>query len=102
MEKIWIVEFHDKFDPEFDDLAEGVRDELLPQLKLLEKIGPTLGRPRVDTLKGSEHANMKELRFAADEGANGAWPSLLIPAAPRLFWWPVTSQVGAKSVFTSS
>jgi len=24
MEKRWIVEFHDEFDPEFDDLAEGV------------------------------------------------------------------------------
>jgi arylsulfatase A-like enzyme len=29
---------------------------------LLELLGPTLGRPRVDTLKGSRHANMKELR----------------------------------------
>ena len=68
MEKIWTVEFHDEFDPEFDNLVEAVQDELLAQLKLLEKIGPTLGRPRVDTLKGSEHANMKELRFAADGG----------------------------------
>jgi len=32
-------------------------------------VGPTLGRPRVDTLKGSRHANMKELRFDADHGA---------------------------------
>jgi hypothetical protein len=45
-----------------------VQNELLAQLKLLEKIGPALGRPRVDTLKGSAHANMKELRFAADGG----------------------------------
>jgi hypothetical protein len=29
-----------------------------------------LGRPRVDTLNGSRHANMKELRFAA---ADGEW-----------------------------
>lgn len=28
------------------------------------------GRPRVDTLKGSRHANMKELRFDA---ADGVW-----------------------------
>ena len=68
MEKNWIVEFHDEFDPEFDELGEEVQDELLAQLKLLEKIGPKLGRPRVDTLKGSEHANMKELRFTADGG----------------------------------
>ena len=51
-----------------DDLAERVQDELLAQLKLLEKIGPTLGRPGVDTLKSSEHTNMKGLRFAADGG----------------------------------
>ena len=66
----WIVEFHDEFDPEFDKLAEEVQDELLAQMKLLEKIGPSLGRPRVDTLNGSKHANMKELRFAA---AGGEW-----------------------------
>lgn len=64
----WTIEFHDEFDPEFDALTEGVQDELLAQLALLEKIGPTLGRPRVDTLNGSAHANMKELRFAADGG----------------------------------
>jgi len=34
----------------------------------LEKVGPQLGRPRVDTLKGSRHANMKELRFDASDG----------------------------------
>jgi hypothetical protein len=37
---------------------------------LLKQFGPSLGRPRVDTLKGSRHANMKELRFDAD---NGVW-----------------------------
>jgi hypothetical protein len=68
MDKNWTVEFHDEFDPEFDALPEQVQDELLAQLVLLEKIGPALGRPRVDTLKGSEHANMKELRFAAGGG----------------------------------
>ena len=29
-----------------------------------------MGRPRVDTLNGSRHANMKELRFSA---AGGEW-----------------------------
>jgi hypothetical protein len=37
---------------------------------LLAQFGPQLGRPRVDTLKGSKHTNMKELRFDA---ADGAW-----------------------------
>jgi len=64
----WAVLFHDAFDSEFVDLSEAVQDELLAQAKLLEQFGPTLGRPRVDTLKGSRHANMKELRFDADDG----------------------------------
>ena len=64
----WEVVFHSDFDPEFDALAPVVQDELLAQAKLLEAFGPTLGRPRADTLKGSRHANMKELRFTADGG----------------------------------
>ncbi len=45
-----------------------MQDELLAHAKPIEALGPTLGRPRVDTLKGSRHANMKELRFTADDG----------------------------------
>ncbi len=67
---IWPIVFHPKFDPEFEDLAESVQDELLAHLKLLQQFGPQLGRPRVDTLKGSRHNNMKELRF---DTADGVW-----------------------------
>jgi hypothetical protein len=66
----WPVSFHDDFAPEFDDRAEDVQDEMLAHAKLLEQFGPQLGRPRVDTLNGSRHANMKELRF---EAADGVW-----------------------------
>jgi len=66
----WAVEFHADFDSEFDALPEKVQDELLAHARLLEHFGPRLGRPRVDTLKGSRHANMKELRFDA---ADGVW-----------------------------
>jgi hypothetical protein len=64
----WAVLFHTTFDSEFKQLSETVQDELLAHAKLLEQFGPTLGRPRVDTLKGSKHPNMKELRFDADDG----------------------------------
>ena len=64
----WTVLFHPVFDREFQALSEAVPDELLAHAKLLELLGPTLGRPRVDTLNGSRHANMKELRFDADNG----------------------------------
>ena len=40
----------------------------MAQAQVIERFGPTTGRPRVDTLKGSSHANMKELRFDADGG----------------------------------
>lgn len=66
----WTVANHDEFDPEFDDLPEEVQDELLAVMALLETYGPALGRPHVDTLAGSKHANMKELRFGA---ADGVW-----------------------------
>jgi hypothetical protein len=64
----WDVQFYGTFDAEFEDLQEGVQDELLAHARLLEEFGPQLGRPRVDTLNGSKHANMKELRFNADDG----------------------------------
>ena len=64
----WEVSFHDDFEADFDALDEAVQDELLAHAKLLEQFGPQLGRPRVDTLNGSRHANMKELRFDANDG----------------------------------
>ena len=66
----WEVVFHEEFEREFDRLPESVQDELLAHAKLLEQFGPQLGRPRADTLSGSRHANMKELRFDA---ADGVW-----------------------------
>lgn len=64
----WTVEFDEDFEAEFDGLAAVVQDELLAHARLLEEFGPRLGRPRADTLKGSKHANMKELRFDAGDG----------------------------------
>ena len=36
--------------------------ELIAKVELLKLLGPALGRPHADTLNGSKHANMKELR----------------------------------------
>lgn len=66
----WTVEVTDEFVAEFNALPETVQNELLAHAKLLERFGPNLGRPTVDTLKGSKHSNLKELRFDAD---NGVW-----------------------------
>lgn len=67
---IWSVLLHDAFDHEVTLLAEDLQDELLAHAKLLALFGPNLGRPTVDTLKASRHANMKELRFA---WGGGTW-----------------------------
>jgi len=66
----WAVFFHDEFVPEFDRLPTDVKKELLATARLLEARGPTLGRPYVDTLKGSTYSNLKELRIAV---ADGQW-----------------------------
>ena len=65
---LWTVANHDDFDSEFDALPPEVQDELLAVTALLEVYGPMLGRPHADTLAGSKHANMKELRFTALDG----------------------------------
>ena len=70
MQMPWTVEIGDEFEPEFNDLHEDVRNEILALSRLLQQFGPQLGRPRVDTLNGCRHANMKELRFSA---ADGEW-----------------------------
>jgi len=59
----WAVSFHGEFDVEFQALDEDLQDELLAHAKLLQEFGPSFGRPAVDTLAGSQYANMKELRF---------------------------------------
>ena len=66
----WNVEIGDEFEPEFSALHEDIQTEILALSRLLQQFGPQLGRPRVDTLNGSRHANMKELRFSA---AGGEW-----------------------------
>ena len=66
----WTVLFHEAFQAEFHALPAPVQTELLAQAAVLKEFGPQAGRPRVDTLHGSEHTNMKELRFRA---ADGEW-----------------------------
>ena len=66
----WVVEIGDEFEPEFDELHEDVRTEILALSRLLQQFGPQLKRPHADTLNDSRHANMKELRFSA---ADGEW-----------------------------
>lgn len=59
---MWEVEFTDEFGAWWEGLAEEVQESIAHDIGVLEAVGPGLGRPRVDTLKGSRHGHMKELR----------------------------------------
>ena len=65
---MWVVELAPEFAPELMAMTPEARIELLAQARVLEAFGPAAKRPRVDTLNGSKHANMKELRFDAGGG----------------------------------
>lgn len=84
----WAVFLADGFLPEFQALEWVVRVELAANAAVLEQFGPHLGRPRVDSLKGSRHPNMKELRFNA---GGGVWRVVFafdperIPASMRIW-----------------
>lgn len=45
-----------------DSLPSADRVGIVQDASLLQEFGPQLGRPHVDTMKGSKHLNMKELR----------------------------------------
>lgn len=64
----WNVVFDDDFASEFAHLSDEVKTMLAARTELLAEFGPKLGRPHADTLAGSKHTNMKELRFSADDG----------------------------------
>jgi hypothetical protein len=66
----WEVILYAAFEDELRTFEPSVQDALIVVAKLLADLGPQLGRPQFDTLKGSRHANMKELRF---EAADGEW-----------------------------
>lgn len=104
---VWEVEFTDQFGEWFAELTEEEQDTVAAAVAVLQERGPGLGRPMVDTIKGSRHPNMKELRplggnlrvlFAFDprrmaillKGGDktnrwAAWYRETIPVADRLY-----------------
>ncbi len=59
---MWQVVTTDDFDGWFAALGREAQVEIIAKVELLKLLGPKLGRPHADTLNGSKHANMKELR----------------------------------------
>jgi hypothetical protein len=60
----WPVLFSHEAEAWFSSLSDAEWVSMVAVIDLLEQEGPSLGRPAVDTIKGSRHANMKELRSA--------------------------------------
>jgi hypothetical protein len=58
----WTVLFDEEFAAWLDGLDVETRRVLLAHVVLLREHGPNLGRPQVDTLKGTQFPNLKELR----------------------------------------
>lgn len=102
---MWDVEYTDEFEAWWDTLGIEDQKDIAAAVQVLEARGPGLGHPLVDTLTGSRHANMKELRagtirvlFAFDPRRNailliggdkrGRWQEFyerMIPLADDLF-----------------
>src|SRR4051794_29829457 len=58
----WSVEFHPACGAWATELEQEDAEALLAAVRVLRDVGPALGRPLVDTVTGSQHSNMKELR----------------------------------------
>ena len=72
-----------------------VREALAATAGLLQLQGPLLGRHHADTLAGSDYANMKELRFDADDGVwrvafafDTARQAILLEQGAAMGLWP--------------
>ncbi len=59
---MWKVATTHEFDEWFVGLENDAKVEIIAKVKLLEILGPQLGRPHADTLNASKHSNLKELR----------------------------------------
>ncbi len=102
---MWEVEYTDEFEEWWNTLSADEQRHIAASIELLQDHGPGLGRPVVDTISNSRHANMKELRanttrtlFAFDprrhavlllggdkSGKWNAWYKTAIPHADDLY-----------------
>jgi hypothetical protein len=64
----WDVRLDPAFAAEAKMFGRAAQLEIAALAGLLEQFGPQLRRPHCDTLNGSKHANMKELRFTLTDG----------------------------------
>ena len=106
--KEWEAEFTDEFGEWWKGLSEAEQVDVRVGVNLLRRFGPALGRPHVDSVASSKHANMKELRvqhrgrpyrvlfafdprrvaillIVGDKTGKGRWYKEFVPVADRLY-----------------
>jgi hypothetical protein len=104
----WEIETSDEFIAWYRGLEDQEIDSVNFSVDLLEQTGPLLGRPHVDTLKGSSIPNLKELRvqhegkplrilfvfdprrvgyliLGGDKTGDGSWYTKFIPLAEKIY-----------------
>jgi hypothetical protein len=59
---VWTIDSTEEYLAWFSRLDEDAKRAIFRGVLMLEEFGPMLGRPHVDTLKGSSLTNLKELR----------------------------------------
>ncbi|NES17554.1 MAG: type II toxin-antitoxin system RelE/ParE family toxin [Symploca sp. SIO3E6] len=59
---LWEIVFHAEFERWFFEQDNALQESIAMLLDILEEQGPSIGRPYIDTIKGSDFPNMKELR----------------------------------------
>jgi hypothetical protein len=60
---MWSIDRTEQVAEWIKKLDEDAREAIFKTLLILQEIGPSLGRPYVDSVKESRHRNMKELRI---------------------------------------
>lgn len=104
----WEVEFTDEFGAWWNSLSLEEQKSVATHVEVLSERGPALGRPQADSVKGSRHPNMKELRIqhqgrpyrvlfafdprrtavlliGGDKTGDSKWYETFVPMADRLY-----------------
>jgi hypothetical protein len=58
----WGAERTTEFDKWWETLTDSEQRKVVASVEALQEVGPIAGRPLVDSVEGSRHSNMKELR----------------------------------------
>lgn len=105
---MWEVEYTDAFGTWWETLTEEQQVAVTAIVGVLEERGPALTRPYADTIKGSRHSNMRELRVqyagdpirilyafdprrvaillvGGDKSGDKRWYDVFVPIADKLY-----------------